>query len=59
MRNLLRIIDLVVLFPLPLLLVLYTPLRQRIGDIAARTIVIQDQPEGTPPKPLDDEKSEV
>ena len=55
MRNLLRIIDLVVLFPLPLLLILYTPLRQRIGDIAARTIVIRDLPDSAQPERDDDE----
>lgn len=62
MRNLLRIIDLVVVFPLPLLLVLYTPLRQRIGDIAARTIVIRDLPEGVAPEsddPPDDTGDEA
>lgn len=57
-RNLLRIIDLVAFFPLPLLLILYTPLRQRIGDIAARTIVVCDVATGGTPPPADDEEPE-
>ena len=40
-RNLLRLIDLsMVLFPL--VLVLYSPLRQRAGDVAAGTLVVLD-----------------
>jgi uncharacterized RDD family membrane protein YckC len=41
-RNLLRFIDLWLLFPL--LLVFYSPLRQRIGDMAAGTLVISNTP---------------
>jgi uncharacterized RDD family membrane protein YckC len=37
LRNILRVLDLAVA---PLLLVLLTPLRQRIGDLAAGTVVI-------------------
>lgn len=41
-RNLLRLIDLsMVLFPL--VLVLYSPLRQRAGDVAAGTLVVLDR----------------
>ena len=41
-RNLLRLIDLsMVLFPL--VLVLYSPLRQRAGDVAAGTLVVLDK----------------
>jgi len=47
LRNILRLVDLLVV---PLLLVLLTPLRQRIGDLAAGTVVIatdvdEDRPE--------------
>ena len=38
-RNLLRIIDLLIAF-FPLVLVLYSPLRQRAGDVAAGTLVV-------------------
>lgn len=38
-RNLLRVIDLVLLFPIAM--VLFSPLRQRVGDLAAGTIVIR------------------
>jgi uncharacterized RDD family membrane protein YckC len=40
MRNVLRIVDLYLLFPL--VLVLFSPLRQRIGDIAAATLVVRE-----------------
>lgn len=40
-RNLLRIIDLPVL---PLALILFSPLRQRAGDLAAGTTVVQGKP---------------
>jgi uncharacterized RDD family membrane protein YckC len=41
-RNLLRLIDLsMVLFPL--VLVFYSPLRQRAGDVAAGTLVVRDK----------------
>jgi uncharacterized RDD family membrane protein YckC len=38
LRNILRIIDLMLFFPL--VLVLVSPLRQRVGDIAAETLVV-------------------
>ena len=38
-RNLLRLIDLSMMF-FPLVLVLYSPLRQRAGDVAAGTLVV-------------------
>lgn len=38
-RNLLRLIDLLMMF-FPLVLVLYSPLRQRAGDVAAGTLVV-------------------
>jgi uncharacterized RDD family membrane protein YckC len=41
-RNLLRIIDIPVM---PLALILFSPLRQRAGDLAAGTIVVQGKPE--------------
>src|SRR3712207_9175790 len=40
-RNLLRVIDVGMLF-VPLALVVYSPLRQRAGDVAAGTMVISD-----------------
>ena len=42
-RNLLRVIDLSVAF-FPLVLVLYSPLRQRAGDVAAGTLVVLNKP---------------
>lgn len=41
LRNFLRLVDL--LFYAPLLLIFLTPMRQRIGDLAARTIVVQER----------------
>jgi uncharacterized RDD family membrane protein YckC len=41
-RNLLRMVDIVLLFP-PVF-VLFSPLRQRIGDMAARTLVVMNSP---------------
>jgi uncharacterized RDD family membrane protein YckC len=38
-RNLLRVIDLCMAF-LPLMLILFSPLRQRAGDVAAGTLVV-------------------
>ena len=38
-RNMLRIIDLAMVF-FPLLLILFSPLRQRAGDVAAGTLVV-------------------
>jgi uncharacterized RDD family membrane protein YckC len=55
-RNLLRLIDLSMMF-FPLVLVLYSPLRQRAGDVAAGTLVVlnkqgaepvTDEPQGEP-----------
>lgn len=53
-RNFLRVID-VALLGIPLAMITFSPLRQRIGDVAAGTIVIRDRvrPEGNlidPPK---------
>jgi len=42
-RNLLRLIDLSMMF-FPLVLVLYSPLRQRAGDVAAGTLVVLNRP---------------
>ncbi len=53
-RNLLRLLDVYVLFPLPLMLVMYTPLRQRLGDLAAQTIVVEKAT--TPPADADQEQ---
>jgi uncharacterized RDD family membrane protein YckC len=41
LRNLLRVLDVMIYFA-PLLLMLVSPLRQRIGDIVGETIVIRD-----------------
>jgi uncharacterized RDD family membrane protein YckC len=51
-RNLLRILDLIV-FPLPLLTVIYTPLRQRIADLAAGTVVVVPAKQLPAKDPLD------
>lgn len=61
-RNVLRIIDIYVMFGLPLLVVLYTPLRQRMGDLAARTLVVEKNPAARPqrsakPADTDDESA--
>jgi uncharacterized RDD family membrane protein YckC len=46
-RNLLRVTD---MFPSPmLLLVILSPLRQRVGDIAAGTLVVEDKKENSEP----------
>ena len=44
-RNLLRVIDVLIAF-FPLLLVLYSPLRQRAGDVAAGTLVVLSDKQG-------------
>ena len=46
-RNLLRLIDLSMAM-FPLVLVLYSPLRQRAGDVAAGTLVVLDKPGDEP-----------
>jgi uncharacterized RDD family membrane protein YckC len=48
-RNLLRLVDLFFLW-LPLATVLFSPLRQRLGDLAAGTLVVRAA-ESEPPKP--------
>jgi uncharacterized RDD family membrane protein YckC len=53
-RNLLRIIDIVLLFPL--VMILFSPLRQRVGDLAAGTLVIVDGAGPLPPE--DDEETQ-
>jgi uncharacterized RDD family membrane protein YckC len=50
LRNLVRILDLMLLFPLVFILI--SPLRQRIGDMAAGTVVVTD---AEPPADADDE----
>ena len=45
-RNALRLVD-VVLLGLPLVLVVLSPLRQRVGDIAARTTVVRSASRGS------------
>jgi uncharacterized RDD family membrane protein YckC len=45
-RNVLRIVDVAMVFPA--LLVFITPLRQRVGDVAAETIVVVRGPVKTP-----------
>ena len=53
-RNLLRVIDLLIAF-FPLVLVLYSPLRQRAGDVAAGTLVIVAGPRSEAEAAADDE----
>lgn len=43
LRNLLRVIDVSMMF-VPTMLVIISPLRQRVGDVAAETIVVSDSP---------------
>jgi len=57
LRNLFRIIDILII-GMPLALILFSPLRQRAGDLGAGTVVVQgraeeksepaDPPDGTP-----------
>lgn len=54
-RNFLRLIDLSMMF-FPLVLVLYSPLRQRAGDVAAGTLVVLNKPP-TEPAPLEGEST--
>lgn len=46
LRNLMRVLDVMMLF-VPLLIVLLSPLRQRVGDIVGETIVVKDGPGAT------------
>jgi uncharacterized RDD family membrane protein YckC len=58
-RNLLRVIDILLFFPLSF--VLFSPLRQRVGDMAGGTIVIRnDAPEVEPTRiaTADDEEDD-
>ena len=61
-RNLLRLIDLSMMF-FPLVLVLYSPLRQRAGDVAAGTLVVlhkvgaEAEGEGETPEETDSAKA--
>jgi uncharacterized RDD family membrane protein YckC len=48
-RNVLRVVDLILVW-LPLAMVFFSPLRQRVGDIAAGTLVVRST---SPPKPAD------
>jgi uncharacterized RDD family membrane protein YckC len=52
-RNLLRIIDIVLVFPL--VMILFSPLRQRVGDLAAGTLVLRD---GEPVVLTDDDEGD-
>lgn len=47
LRNLMRVLDVVMLF-LPVMIMILSPLRQRIGDIVAETVVTRDDGK-TPP----------
>jgi uncharacterized RDD family membrane protein YckC len=57
LRNLFRIIDILII-GMPLALILFSPLRQRAGDLGAGTVVVQgrteeksepaDNPDGAP-----------
>jgi uncharacterized RDD family membrane protein YckC len=51
-RNLLRVIDVTLLFPLAM--VIFSPLRQRVGDLAAGTIVIRSVPGPANPERKDE-----
>jgi uncharacterized RDD family membrane protein YckC len=53
-RNVLRILDFVGLL-LPLLLVVFSPLRQRAGDFAAGTLVVRDEAAAEDPEASNDE----
>jgi uncharacterized RDD family membrane protein YckC len=57
-RNLLRIIDILMGF-LPLVLVLYSPLRQRAGDVAAGTMVVLDEKQAVPTENEEQEAREA
>src|SRR6185437_8442772 len=52
-RNFLRILD-IGLAGVPLIFIVFSPLRQRIGDVAAGTVVIRDRvrPEGNLVEPM-------
>lgn len=52
-RNILRLVDVMIM--IPLVLVLFSPLKQRVGDVAARTIVVMD---AAVSKPSDDAAAE-
>jgi uncharacterized RDD family membrane protein YckC len=61
-RNFLRIVDVGLI--VPLVFIIFSPLRQRVGDVAAGTIVIRDRvrPEGNlvdPPKAEETEAAEA
>ena len=49
LRNLLHLVDLILMW-LPLAMILFSPLRQRLGDLAAGTLVVRTA-EVEPPKP--------
>ncbi len=59
MRNVLRMIDIWLAW-LPLALIFYTPLRQRIGDVAAATVVVTNAPipEAPAPEAAEEEKTD-
>ncbi len=50
-RNLLRIVDSFLQYGVGLLAAAFTPQWQRLGDLAADTIVIKDHPSPSPPNP--------
>jgi len=50
-RNLLRIVDLMLLFVPALLSMLFTKRNQRLGDLAAGTLVVRDAPKLSPSPP--------
>ncbi|MGB7159409.1 MAG: RDD family protein [Tepidisphaeraceae bacterium] len=59
LRNILRLVD-VLLLGFPLIMVLLSPLRQRVGDVAAGTLVVRagvvtPPSDDAPPVPLDDD----
>jgi uncharacterized RDD family membrane protein YckC len=59
-RNVLRIMDLPLPAPMGLIvdaaIVLYSPLRQRLGDLAAATLVVRKTDKPVPPPPPPDEE---
>jgi uncharacterized RDD family membrane protein YckC len=57
MRSLLWVVDVLVLVPVSvgLYLIVLTPRHQRLGDLAAGTLVLRDPPEEAPREPYEDE----
>jgi len=50
-RNLLRYVDIICLYAFGLAVIAMTPRNQRVGDVLARTFVVDDPPGAEPPAP--------